>query len=108
MPDHLDIVRRYIAAQRDNRIDDALALVADDVVLVNPTLGTFNGKPAVEVVWRTRPARGPGAPGISFGEPVIAGDEVKLPGIGPFGAFRILFAFNAGDLITKVDIGLGT
>ena len=106
--DHIDIVRRYIAARRDGRIEDALAFVAEDIVLINPVIGTFTGKAAVAKFWRVSPGGGARPENLTFSEPAIEGEIVRLPGVSPFGPIRILFSFNAADEITRIDIGLAT
>ncbi|GBD24424.1 hypothetical protein HRbin29_02102 [bacterium HR29] len=110
MADRIEIARKYLQAQRDGRIDEAVALLADDVVLVNPMTGTVTGKAAAEQALRNRPAGGAGAGfNITWREPELVDGNVKIVGDGsPFGPIRILISFNDQDQITKVDIGLGT
>jgi len=108
MADHIQLARQYMEAQRDGKIDDAVALLADDVVMANPMTGTTTGKAAAEAGLRSRPAGG-GAAGITWREPVDADGAVKIVGDGsPFGPVRILISFNDKDLIAKVDVGLGS
>jgi hypothetical protein len=108
MADHIATARDYMAFQAAGKVDEAVALLADDVVISNPMTGTTTGKSAAEAGMRNRPAGG-GAAGITWRDPAADGDNVKIVGDGsPFGPVRILISFNDADLITKVDIGLGS
>jgi len=107
MADRIEIARKYLQAQRDGTIEEAVALLAEDVELVNPMTGTVKGKAAAEQSLRNRPA-GAGFQ-ISWREPELVDGNVKIVGDGsPFGPVRIIFSFNDKDEITKVDVGLGT
>jgi ketosteroid isomerase-like protein len=109
MADRMALARKYMEAQRDGKVDDAVALLADDVVMVNPMTGTTTGKAAAEQGLRNRPAGGGGAGNITWREPVDAEGAVKIVGEGsPFGPIRILISFNDKELISKVDVGLGS
>jgi hypothetical protein len=94
--------------QRDNKIDESLAMLADDVVATNPMTGTQTGKAAVEAGIRNRP-QGGGAGDITWSEPAEEGSDIKIVGTGsPFGPIRILLGFDGSDKINKIDIGLGS
>lgn len=109
MADRIQTARNYLEFQRDGKVDEAVALLADDVVLSNPMTGTVTGKVAAEQSIRNRPAGGGGAGNITWREPVEDGENVKIVGDGsPFGPIRILVSFNDSDQISKVDIGLGS
>jgi hypothetical protein len=109
MADRMEIARNYLEYQRDGKVDEAVALLADDVVLTNPMTGTVTGKTAAEQQIRSRPAGGGGAGNITWREPVDEAGNVKIVGDGsPFGPIRILVSFNDSDQISKVDIGLGS
>lgn len=110
MADRIEIARKFLQAQREGRAEEAVALLADDVVLVNPMTGTVRGKAAAEQSLRSRPAGAGGAGfNITWREPELIDGNVKIVGDGsPFGPIRILVSFNDQDQITKVDIGLGT
>jgi hypothetical protein len=109
MADRIQLARQYMEAQRDGKIDDAVAMLADDVVMSNPMTGTTTGKSAAEAGLRTRPAGGGGAGNLTWREPVEADGAVKIVGDGsPFGPIRILISFNDEDQIAKVDVGLGS
>jgi hypothetical protein len=109
MSERLELARGYLAAQRDGRVEEALAFLAPDVVLSNPMTGVISGKDAAEQFLRNR-AVAPGMAGsITWREPVAEDGDVKVVGDGsPFGPIRILVCFNDADQITKVDIGLGS
>ncbi len=108
MADRIAIARTYMEAQAAGKIEDAVALLADDVVMSNPMTGTTTGKAAAEAGMRNRPAGG-GAGNITWREPVEADGAVKIVGDGsPFGPIRILVSFNDKDQIAKVDVGLGS
>ncbi|MBE7518863.1 MAG: nuclear transport factor 2 family protein [Thermoflexaceae bacterium] len=108
MADRIAIARKYLEAQVAGNIAEAVALLADDVVMSNPMTGTTTGKAAAEAGMRNRPAGG-GAGNITWREPVDADGAVKVVGDGsPFGPIRILVSFNDSDQISKVDVGLGS
>ncbi len=109
MADRIALARTYLEAQRDGKIDDAVAMLADDVVMSNPMTGTTTGKAAAEQGLRNRPGGGGGGMQINWREPEITADGVKVVGDGsPFGPIRILMSFNDQEKIAKVDIGLGS
>jgi hypothetical protein len=106
MASRIEMAKTFMAAQRDNKPDDAIALLADDVTASNPMTGTQTGKAAVEAGMRNQP---PPPFEIQWGEPEEVGDDVKIVGQGsPFGPIQILLGFNASDQINKIDIGLAT
>ena len=108
MADRKELAQQYMALQRGGKIEEALAMLTDDVVASNPMTGTQTGKAAVEAGIRNRPAGAAGA-NIEWSEPVDEGDTVKIVGTGsPFGPIRILVGFNTDDKINKIDIGLAT
>jgi hypothetical protein len=102
----IDLAKKFMEAQRDNKPDDAIAMLADDVTSSNPMTGTQSGKAAVEAGMRNQP---PAPFEIQWGEPQENGDEVKVVGEGsPFGPIQIVLGFNGSDQINKIDIGLAT
>ncbi|KAA0221567.1 MAG: nuclear transport factor 2 family protein [Chloroflexi bacterium CFX7] len=108
MADRIALARQYMEAQAAGKIDEAVALLADDVVMSNPMTGTTTGKAAAEAGMRNRPA-GAGAGNITWREPVESDGVVKIVGDGsPFGPIRILVSFNDSDQISKVEAGLGS
>jgi hypothetical protein len=106
MADRKELARQYMALQQESKIDEALTMLADDVVANNPMTGTATGKAAVEQQIRNRPPGGQMQ--LEWGEPVQEGDDIKIVASGsPFGPIRVLIGFNAEDKINKFDIGLG-
>jgi hypothetical protein len=90
--------------QADQKTDESMAMLADDVVMSNPMSGTISGKAALQAAMANRPA---GQMNINWGEPEEDGDAVKVVGTGsPFGPVKIVLGFNASDQINKIDIGL--
>ena len=108
MASRIDLARQYMELQRDQKTEESLALLADDVVMSNPMSGTITGKAALQSAMANRPAGG-GAAGmnISWGDPEEDGDSVKIVGTGsPFGPVKIVLGFDGSDQINKIDIGL--
>jgi len=104
---HAGLARRYLDLQRENKLDDLLALMADDVSFTLPMAGTTTGKPAVEKQFRARPA-GERLSKLDWADPTEDGDTVTLVGTGgQFGAIRLMLTFNAADEVCKIEIGLG-
>jgi hypothetical protein len=101
-----DLARQYLGFQRENKLDELLALMADDVSLTLPMARVTSGKPAVEQQLRSRPAGG-GA-NVEWLDPEEEGDTVTLVGTGGrFGAIRLQFTFNPENKISKVEVSLG-
>ena len=106
MADRIELARQYMDLQRDNKIDEAIAMLAEDVSLTNPMTGTVTGKSAVETAIRSQP-RADGM-NIEWSEPELNGDTVSTVGTGlPFGPIKVALSFNGEDKINKIDIGLG-
>jgi hypothetical protein len=106
MADRIEIFNTFMTLQMEGKLDDAIAMLADDVVLTDPMSGAASGKAAVEASMRSRPP-GAGEMGLTWSEPAIDGDTVTLIGTGsPFGPIRVVVAFNATDKISKIDIGM--
>lgn len=108
MASRTDLARQYMEYQRDQKLAESLALLADDVVMSNPMTGTVTGKAALEQQMRSRPAGGGGGGmNISWSDPEEDGDAVKIVGTGsPFGPIKLVLGFNEADQINKIDIGL--
>jgi hypothetical protein len=107
MADRKQLARQYMDLQRDQKIDEAVAMLADDVTSTNPMTGTATGKAAVEQGIRSRPAGGDMQ--LTWADPVEEGGDIKIVATGsPFGPIKVVLGFNADDKINKVDIGLGT
>jgi hypothetical protein len=102
-----ELAQQFLSLQTDGKTDDAIAMLADDVVASNPMTGMQTGKPAVEAGIRNQPA-GSGGFTIDWGAPAVDGDTVSIVGTGsPFGPIKITLGFNGSDQINKLDIGLG-
>jgi hypothetical protein len=104
MSDRLDQFRQFMTHQVEGRLDDALAMLADDVVMIEPMTGTTTGKANVEAVMRGRPPGGDS--GITWSDPALDGDTVKIVGTGAPFPVLVLVSFDAADRITKIDIGI--
>ncbi len=107
MASKVELAQQYMDYQRDQKIDDMLTMLADDVVMSNPMMGTVTGKEALAQQMRDRPMGGGGGMNITWSEPEEEGDSVKILGAGaPFGTIKIVLSFNDADKITKIDAGL--
>ncbi|HXF50916.1 MAG TPA: nuclear transport factor 2 family protein [Dehalococcoidia bacterium] len=105
MGDRIALARRYLELQRDGKIDEAVAMLADDVVSSNPMTGTQTGKAAVEAGIRNRPAGG--GMQLQWSEPELEGDNVKIVATGaPFGPIKVVLGFNDEDKINRIEVGL--
>jgi hypothetical protein len=106
MARRIELFTEFMTRQMEGKLDDAVAMLADDVVLTDPMTGTASGKAAVEAVMRSRPPGG-GDTGLTWSEPEMEGDTVKITGTGsPFGPVAVVVGFDGGDRINKIDIGL--
>jgi hypothetical protein len=104
--DRKALAQQFMQLQQDQKIDDAVAMLADDVTSTNPMTGTATGKANVEAGMRSQPAGGGGF-NIEWQEPTVDGDVVSIVGTGsPFGPIKIQIGFNAEDKVNKIDIGL--
>ncbi len=107
MASKVETVKKYLEYQRENKIDELLALLTDDAVMSNPMRGPTTGKEAIGNSLRSRP----GGSGFSptFGEPSESGEQVKvtaaLPPGAPIPSLTFTFSFS-GDLISRVDMGM--
>jgi translation elongation factor EF-1beta len=103
----VDLARQYLAFQRENKVDDLLTLMADDIVLSLPMLADFSGKAAVEKQLRSRPMGG-GAD-VQWLEPEEEGDGVILAATGGrFGTLRLQLTFNDANKVSKVTVAVGS
>ncbi len=99
-----DLARQYISFQRKRNVDELVAMMADDVELIMPIVGTVSGKDAVEQLFRARPAAG-GAD-LIWSEPSEEGEAVSMVGTGgPFGPVRLRLSFDAESKLSKVELG---
>jgi hypothetical protein len=107
MASRVELARKQMELMRDGKVDEALEMLADDVVASNPMTGSQTGKEAVAAGIRNRPAGG-GGMNIQWSDPEEEGDTVKIVGTGsPFGPIKIVIGFNASDQINRIDIGMG-
>lgn len=107
MADRIELARQFMELQRDGKIDDAVQMLADDVVSENPIQGTVIGKAAVESNMRNRPGGGAAGAGVQWTEPELDGDTVTTVGTGlPFGPIKISLTFNSNDKISRIGVGM--
>lgn len=105
MPTRIELFTTFMTHQTEGRLDDAIAMLADDVVMNEPMTGTNTGKAAVEAVMRGRPPGG-GDMGMTWSEPEEHGNVVKLVGSGGPFPIEVLVRFDASNKINKIDIGV--
>jgi hypothetical protein len=105
MPSRIDLFNTFMTQQVEGRLDDAIAMLADDVVMSEPMTGTSAGKAAVEKVMRGRPPGG-GDTGLTWSEPSMEGDTVTVLGSGGPFPVKVVVGFDGADKINKIDIGL--
>lgn len=107
MADRIELARRFMELQREGKIDEAVEMLADDVVSENPIQGTVIGKAAVESNMRNRPGGGTGG-GVQWTDPQLSdADTVTSVGTGlPFGPVQVSLTFNAEDKITRIGVGM--
>ena len=111
MADKTELAKQYMALFQDQeKQDEMLAMLADDIVMSNPMSGTISGKDALTTQMQNRPAgAGAGGMDITWADPEESGDAVKIVGTGsPFGPVQVLLSFNDDDKINKIDIGLAS
>lgn len=109
MASRVELAKQYMDYQREQKLDEMLAMLADDVVMSNPMMGTITGKAALEQQMRNRPMGGGGGGmgNISWSDPEEEGDSAKIVGTGsPFGPIKIVLTFNADDKINRIEAGL--
>ena len=104
MANRIDLFREFMTRQTEGRLDDAVAMLADDVVMNEQMTGTSTGKATVEAVRRGRPPGGD--PGRTWSEPEEDGDTVTLIGSGGPVQMAVVVSFNAADKIRSIDIGV--
>ena len=108
MASRVELAKQYMDYQREQKTDEMLELLADDVTMSNPMTGTTTGKEALKQQMQNRPMGGGGAMGnIQWSDPEEEGDSVKVLGSGsPFGTIKIVLTYNADDKINKIEAGL--
>ena len=106
MASRAELARQFMELLRGGKVDEAVAMLADDVVASNPMTGTQTGKAAVEAGIRNRQP-GAWAANTQSSDPEEEGDTVKIIGAGsPHGPIKIVVGFNASDQINRLDTGL--
>ncbi len=110
MASRIELVKQYMAFQSEQKLDELLELLADDVTMSNPMTGTISGKDALAEQMKNRPMGGGGnSPmgNVTWSDPEEEGDDVKVVGTGgSFGTLKILLGFNDDDKINKIEAGL--
>ncbi len=99
-----------MAFQTEQKLDELLEMLADDVTMSNPMTGTISGKDALAEQMKNRPMGGGGnSPmgNVTWSDPEEEGDDLKVLGTGgSFGTLKILLGFNDDDKINKIEAGL--
>ena len=110
MASRIELVKQYMAFQTEQKLDELLEMLADDVTMSNPMTGTISGKDALAEQMKNRPMGGGGnSPmgNITWSDPEEDGNDVKVLGTGgSFGTLKILLGFNEDDKINKIEAGL--
>lgn len=110
MASKIELAKQYMEYQQEQKIDELLAMLADDVTMSNPMTGTINGKDALAEQIKNRPmGGGANSPmgNITWHNPEEDGDDVKVLGTGSsFGTLKIVIGFDDGDKINKIEAGL--
>lgn len=104
MASRIELAKQYLQLQADQKREESMAMLAEDVTMTNPMTGTMSGKATLQAAMANQPA---GQMQINWGEPVENGDAVTVVGTGsPFGNIKVVLGFNASDEINRIDIGL--
>lgn len=104
MASRADLARQYMQLQADQKREESMDMLSEDVTMTNPMTGTMSGKSALQAAMANAPA---GQMQIDWGEPAEDGDDVTVVGTGsPFGNIKVVLGFNASDEINRIDIGL--
>jgi SnoaL-like domain len=109
MASRVEIAKQYMDLMREQKMDEMMDALADDVTMSNPMTGTITGKDALRQQVQNRPAGGAGGGmgDINWSDPEEEGDSIKILGTGsPFGTIKIVLSFNDDDKINKIDAGL--
>ena len=110
MATRIELTKQYMEYQRDQKIDELIGVLANDVTMSSPMTGSISGKDAVAEQINNMPiGRGGDGPmgNITWQDPEAVGDDVKVLGTGsPMGTLKIQLGFNDDDLINKIELGL--
>ena len=107
MASRSDLTKQYMDYQREQKTDEMMDMLADDVTMSSPMTGTVTGKEALKQQMQNRPAGGGGMGDIQWSDPKEDGDSVNVLGSGsPFGTLKIVLTYNSDDKISKIEAGL--
>ncbi len=110
MATRIELTKQYMEYQRDQKYDELIEVLADDVMMSSPMTGTISGKDAVSEQIKNIPmGHGGDSPmgNITWQDPEAEGDDVKVLGTGsPMGTLKILLSFNDDDQINRIGMGL--
>jgi hypothetical protein len=99
-----ELAKQYMQLQADQKREESMDMLSEDVTMTNPMTGTMSGKAALQAAMANAPA---GQMQIDWGEPAEDGDAVTVVGTGsPFGNIKVVLGFNPSDEINQIDIGL--
>jgi hypothetical protein len=107
----LELAAQYMAFQQEQKFDELVDMLAEDVSMNSPMTGTISGKDALSEQLRRMPMGGGGSNSpmgnISWQQPEEDGADVKILGTGSaFGTLKITLGFDDDDKINKIDAGL--
>ena len=107
MSERTELARQYAEYVGERKFQEALAMLADDVTLTAPMMGTISGKAAIEQALQRMPAGGGGVT-LTWSELVEEGNSVKSVATGsPFGPFKSVLSFASDNKINKIEISMG-
>ena len=110
MATRIELTKQYMDYQNNQKFDELLEMLADDVTTSNPMTGMISGKEALAEQIKSRPmgAGGDSPMGnVTWSDPKAVGDDVQVLGTGsPMGTLKILLSFNEDDKINKIGMGL--
>jgi len=108
MATRIELAKQFIDYQLEQRVDDLVAMLAEDVTMSSPMSGAISGKDALAEQIRNMPMGSDGPMGnITWADPEAEGDDVKVLGSGsPMGTLKILLGFNDDDQVNNIEMGL--
>ena len=102
-----DTAQQYVDFQKARDFDGLASLLADDVELNMPMVGSVSGKDAVDKRLRSQ-GGGDQAPKLAWSEPEEDGDNIKIAATGaPFGPLSLVLSFNDAGQVSKINIAIG-
>ena len=66
MASRIDLAKQYMDYQREQKMDEMMDMMADDIEMTNPMTGTVKGKDALKQQMQNRPAGGGGGGGMNL------------------------------------------